>query len=131
MKLHQLRHFIKEGPQAPGRPPAEHHAPPHPRLAVLHQQDPSLPVRQMAGRRRRKGVGPLGPPAVLVPDARAFAGQLHVDRLGLATVGAEVAAAVLELLQVLDGVDAAGSGHSPHAKWQGHLYEDTCTSFSR
>lgn len=64
----------------------------------------------------------------MVPDAWAFAGQLHVDWLSLATVRAEVAAAVLELLQVFDGVDAAGSGHSPHAKGQGHLYVDTHVS---
>lgn len=63
--------------------------------------------------------------AVMVPDSWAFAGQLHVDWLSLSPVGAEVAAAVLELLQVLDGVGTAGSGHSPHAKWQGHLYIDT------
>lgn len=61
----------------------------------------------------------------MVPDGRAFAGQLHVDWLSLAPVRAEVAATVLELLQVFDGMDAAGSGHSPHAKWQGHLYVDT------
>lgn len=57
----------------------------------------------------------------MVPDGWAFAGQLHVDWLGLPPVRAKVAAAVLELLQVFDGVGAAWSGHSPHAKWQGHL----------
>lgn len=67
----------------------------------------------------------MGPLAVMVPDVWAFAGQLHVDWLSLPPVRAEVAAAVLELLQVFDGVGAAGSGHSPHAKWQGHLCVDT------
>ncbi len=61
----------------------------------------------------------------MVPGARAFASQLHVDWLSVATVRAEVAATVLELLQMSDGVGAAGSSHSPHAKWQGHLYVDT------
>lgn len=67
----------------------------------------------------------MGPLAVMVPHVWAFAGQLHVDWLSLPPVRAEVAAAVLELLQVFDGVGATGSGHSPHAKWQGHLCVDT------
>ena len=125
MKLHHLGHLIKKGPEAPGRPPAEHNAPPHPWLAVLHQQDPPLPVGKVAGRCCGRGLGPLGPPAVMVPDVWAFAGQLHVDWLRLAPVRAEVAAAVLELLQVFYGVDAAGSRHSPHTKWQRHLDVDT------
>lgn len=61
----------------------------------------------------------------MVPDARAFAGQLHVDWLSLPPVRAEVASTVLELLQMFYGVGAAGSGHSPHTKWQRHLYVDT------
>lgn len=60
----------------------------------------------------------------MVPDTRTFAGQLHVDWLGLATIRAQVAAAVLQLLQVFDGVGTAGRGHSPHAKRQRHLYVD-------
>lgn len=67
----------------------------------------------------------MGLTALMVPDAWAFAGYLHVDWLSVATVRAEVAAAVLELLQMSDGVGATGSGHSPHTKWQGHLYVDT------
>lgn len=127
MKLHDLRHFIKKGPQTPGRPPVQHHTPPHPWLAVLHQKDPSLPVRQMAGRCCGWGFRPLGSSAVVVPDTRAFGGQLHVDWLSLAPVRAEVTSTVLELLQVLDGVYPTGSGHSPHTKWQWHLYIDTYT----
>lgn len=63
----------------------------------------------------------MGSLAVMVPDIWPFAGQVHVDRFSLPLVRAEVAAAVLKLLQVFDGVGATGSGHSAHAKWQGHL----------
>lgn len=69
----------------------------------------------------------MGPLAVMVPDVWTSAGQLHVDRLGLPPVGAEVAAAILELLQVFDGVGAAGSGHSAHTEWQRHLCVDAYT----
>lgn len=61
---------------------------------------------------------------VMVPDAWAFAGQFHVDWLGVAPVRAQVAAAILELLEVSDGVGAAGGGHSPHTKRKGHLNGD-------
>lgn len=61
---------------------------------------------------------------VVVPDVWPFAGQLHVDELSLPLVRAEVAATILELLQMFDGVGATGSGHSAHAKWQRHLYVD-------
>ena len=124
VKLHHLRHFIQKGPEAPGRPPAQHHAPPHAGLAVLHQQDPPLPVRQVVGRRGGRALGPLGSAVLMVPDARAFARQLHVDGLSLAPVGAQVAATVLELLEVSDGVGATGSGYSPHTKRKGHLCEE-------
>lgn len=75
----------------------------------------------MAVWRRGRGLGRIGPLAVVVPDVWPPAGQLHVDGLRLPLVRAEVAAAVLELLQMCDGVDAAGSGHSAHAKWQRDL----------
>lgn len=70
----------------------------------------------------------MGPRVVMVPDVRTFACELHVDWLSLRAVGAEVAAAVLELLQVFDGVGATGSGHSAHAKRQGYLcgHIDVC-----
>lgn len=58
---------------------------------------------------------------VVVPDVWPFAGQLHVDRLSLPVVRAEVAATILELLQMFDGVGAAGSGHSAHTERQRHL----------
>lgn len=61
---------------------------------------------------------------VVVPDVWPLAGQLHVDGLGLPLVGAEVAATVLELLQMVDGVGAAGCGHGAHAKRQRHLFVD-------
>lgn len=67
----------------------------------------------------------MGLVAVMVPHVLPFAGYLHVDWLSLPPVRAEVAAAILELLQVFDGVGATGSGHGAHAKWQGHLYMDT------
>lgn len=63
----------------------------------------------------------MGPLAVMVPDVWTSADQLHVDWFGLPAVGAEVAATILELLQVFDGVGAAGSGHSAHTKGQRHL----------
>lgn len=66
--------------------------------------------------------GALRPPAVMVPDALAFAGQVHVNGLSLAPVRAEVAATILELLQVFDGVCTSGSGHSTHSKREGYLY---------
>lgn len=64
----------------------------------------------------------IGPLIVVVPDVWPFAGQLHVDGLSLPLVRAEVAATILELLQMFDGVGGAGSGHSAHTKWQRHLY---------
>ena len=78
----------------------------------------------MCGRRGRSGraIGPVWAPAVMMPDGRSFARQLHVDWLSLPPVGAEVARAVLQLLHLLDVVGAAGRGHGPHAKRQGHLH---------
>lgn len=61
----------------------------------------------------------------MVPDAWTFADQLHVYRLSMAPVRTEVTATILELLQVLDGVSAAGGCHGPHAKRQRHLNTDT------
>lgn len=127
MKLHDFRHLIQEGPQAPGRPPAEHHASPNPRVTVFHQEDPSLlPVRHVANGRCGCKVRPMGPVAVMVPDVGPLADQLHVHGFSLPPVRAEVAAAILELLQMVDGVGAAGSGHGANAEWQRHLREG-CT----
>lgn len=76
----------------------------------------------MVAGRGGRGLGWIGPLIVVVPDVRPFAGQLHVDGLSLPLVRAEVAAAILELLQMFDGAGAAGSGHSAHTKGQRHLY---------
>lgn len=59
----------------------------------------------------------MRPPAVMVPDARTFVSQFHVYWLSLASVRAQVAATILELLQVFDGVGATGGGYSSYAKW--------------
>lgn len=67
----------------------------------------------------------MRPLAVMVPDCWAFARQLHVDGFGMSPVRAEVAAAILELLQMFDAMCATGSGHSSHAKRQRHLYVQT------
>lgn len=67
----------------------------------------------------------MGPLAVMVPDVWTSASELHVDWFGLPPVRAEVTATILELLQVFDGVGAAGGGHSAHTKWQRHLCVDT------
>lgn len=121
MELHHLRSLIQKGLQAPGGTPAEHHAPPHTGLPVLDQQNPALPVRQVAMRCRGCGLRRIGPLTVVVPDVWPFTGQLHVDRFSLSLVRAEVAATILELLQMFDGVGSARSGHSAHTKWQWHL----------
>lgn len=63
----------------------------------------------------------MGSPAVVGPHLSLFGGNLHVDGFGLATIGAEVAAPVLQLLQVTDGVGPAGRGHRAHTEWQWHL----------
>lgn len=57
----------------------------------------------------------------MMPSALVFADQLHIDWLNVPPVRAEVAAAVLELLQVFDGVGPSGGGHDPHSKREGHL----------
>lgn len=63
----------------------------------------------------------MWPSVFAVPHAWMFPGQVHVDWLCLTPVRAEVAAAVLELLQVFDGVSALWGGHGPHAEWKRHL----------
>lgn len=57
----------------------------------------------------------------MVPDVGLLADQLHVHGFGLPAVRAEVAATILKLLQMIDGVGAAWSGHGADAKWQRHL----------
>lgn len=81
----------------------------------------------MARGQRGGALGPLRPPALMIPASLMFAGQLHVNGLSLTAVGTEIAATVFELLQVFDGVCASGRGHSPHSKWQRHLYKNMVT----
>lgn len=87
MKLHDFRHLVQEGLQAPCRPPAKHHTPPHTRVTVLHQKNPPLlPVWHVAGRHRGCKVRPVGPVAVMVPDVGLLADQLHVHGFSLPAV---------------------------------------------
>lgn len=81
---------------------------------------------QMAWGCCRGAFRPEGSPVLMVPNTLAFAGQLHINGLSLPLVRAEVAATILELFQVFDGMRALGRGHGPHSKRQGHLYTDTC-----
>lgn len=116
VKLHHIGRFLQERPEAPGHPPAQHHAPPHRGLRVLHQQEAPLSVGHVSRGRGGAGLGPVGSPAVVGPGPRRFGGDLHVDGFGLATVGAEVAAPVLQLLYVADGAGAARGGHRANAE---------------
>lgn len=75
----------------------------------------------MGGDGGLRWIGPL-----VVPDVWPLAGQLHVDGLRLLLVRAEVAAPILELLQMFDGVGPAGGGHHAHTKRQRHLDVNIC-----
>lgn len=117
VKLHHIGRFFQERPQTPGHPPAQHHAPPHRGLCVFHQQEAPLSVRRVSRWSGRARVGSVGSPAVVGPCSGVFGSNIHVYRLSLATVGAEVAAAVLQLLYVADGVGPARGGHRAHTEW--------------
>lgn len=64
---------------------------------------------------------------MMIPVAWVFAGELHIDWFSLAPVRAEVAATILQLFYVFDGVSATRGGHSPHTKWQRYLFVDKHT----
>lgn len=62
--------------------------------------------------------------AVMVPHSRPLPCYLHIDGLGVASVGAQVAATVLQLLQALDVVRPARRGDGADAERQWHLLRE-------
>lgn len=63
----------------------------------------------------------MGSSALVVPFGLVFVGLFHFDWFGLATIRAQVATTILELLQVCDAIGASGSCYGSYTKWKRHL----------
>lgn len=123
---HELGDLIHEDPEVACGPSAENDASPHPWVVILYQDNrlgmPVVPLTRVGGGcilwpggRPMDAVGVTRMPNVRPPSER-----LHADGLDVPTVRAEVAPAVLQLLQAVYAVGAPGRRDGPHPERQRH-----------
>ena len=119
-EVQQIRGFAEKGRQVPGVSVTEHHHLLVSRVTVLNQRDPPRGSETLAGRScSRCLAAAFKIPGLLRRASRPWPAR-PAGGLGGLLIGAEVAAAVLQLLQGAEAVQAPGRGDGAHPKGERH-----------